>query len=247
MGIWSLWLVGWFHGTDTNPASPCRIPSRLSLVSLPKRSTIGAVSTPTERDDAEPAEPAAPPDLSGTADDRFARFVVPELDLLYRVGRSITGNGTDAEDLVQDTMLRAYRSIERFDGRYPRAWLMTIMRNAQINRVRRKRPELMRDPDVTMAITADTSEGGHEVEDSVMFNELDERIETSLNDLTPKFRTVIELVDMNGLAYQEAADVLGIPVGTVMSRLHRGRRKVRADLEKSGMRLKSSASEEGEA
>ena len=76
-------------------------------------------------------------------DARFNEYVVPELDVLYRVAYSITRNKTDAEDLVQDTMLRAYRAIERFDGRYPRAWLLTIMRNAQINRVRRKRPELL--------------------------------------------------------------------------------------------------------
>lgn len=66
----------------------------------------------------------------------FARYVLPEIDVLYRVARSITRHDADAEDLVQDTMLRAFRSIDRFDGRHPRAWLLTIMRNAQINRVR---------------------------------------------------------------------------------------------------------------
>lgn len=186
--------------------------------------------------------PKPPPDLSGSADDRFARFVVPELDLMYRVARSITGNPTDAEDLVQDTLLRSYRSIERFDGKYPRAWLMTIMRNAQINRVRRKRPELLRDPDVTMATTADTTSDGHNVEEDVLHNEFDERIENSLGQLAPKFREVIELVDVNGLAYQEAADALGIPVGTIMSRLHRGRRKIRSDLERAGLRARGASS-----
>ena len=85
----------------------------------------------------------------------FDRFVVPEIEVLYRVARSITRNPTDAEDLVQDTMLRAYRAILRFDGRHPRAWLLTIMRNAQINRVRRKRPELLRDPDAAFERLAD--------------------------------------------------------------------------------------------
>lgn len=200
-----------------------------------------AASNNTSSDDA-PESSRVAPDLTGSADDRFARFVVPELDVMYRVARSITGNPTDAEDLVQDTLLRSYRSIERFDGRYPRAWLMTIMRNAQINRVRRKRPELMRDPDVTMATTADTTSDGHDVEADVLHDEFDERIESSLADLAPKFREVIELVDVNGLAYQEAADVLGIPVGTVMSRLHRGRKKIRTDLERSGIRARSAAS-----
>ena len=94
------------------------------------------------------ATPSGAADRTETAaaDAAFARYVTPELDVLYRVALSITRKPADAEDLVQDTLLRAYRSIERFDGRYPRAWLLTIMRNAQINRVRRKRPELLREP-----------------------------------------------------------------------------------------------------
>ena len=84
---------------------------------------------------------------SGDAEAAFARYVLPEVDVLYRVALSITRNKADAEDLVQDTMLRAFRAIERFDGRHPRAWLLTIMRNAQINRVRRRRPGLLNDPD----------------------------------------------------------------------------------------------------
>lgn len=168
-------------------------------------------------------------------DERFKHFIVPEIDVLYRVARSITGNPTDAEDLVQDTMLRAYRAIERFDGRHPRAWLLTIMRNAQINRVRRKRPELMRDPDTTMKLTADTSTDGRDIEDQVLHNEFDARIETALDALPEKFRTVIDLVDINGLSYQEAADALDVPVGTIMSRLHRARKRIRVDLGKSGI------------
>jgi len=166
-------------------------------------------------------------------DARFAEYVVPELDVLYRVARSITGNPTDAEDLVQDTLIRAYRAIERFDGRYPRAWLLTIMRNAQINRVRRKRPELMRDPDETMARVADESPDGADAETQLIDHEFEAPIENALNSLPEKFRRVVELVDLNQLSYQEAAEVMGIPVGTVMSRLHRARRNIRLHLEAS--------------
>ncbi len=81
------------------------------------------------------------------AEAAFARHVLPQVDVLSRVALSITRNPPDAEDLVQDTMLRAFRSIGRFDGRHPRAWLLTIMRNAQINRVRRRRPRLLADPE----------------------------------------------------------------------------------------------------
>jgi len=166
-------------------------------------------------------------------DARFQTYVTPELDVLYRVAYSITRNNADAEDLVQDTLLRAFRAIERFDGRYPRAWLLTIMRNAQVNRVRRKRPELMHDPDETMSRVADESADAADAETQLMDREFEAPIEAALAALPPKFRRVVELVDLNELSYQEAADVLGIPLGTVMSRLHRARRNIRTHLEAS--------------
>ncbi len=168
-------------------------------------------------------------------DARFNEYVVPELEVLYRVAYSITRNKADAEDLVQDTLLRAYRAVERFDGRYPRAWLLTIMRNAQINRVRRKRPELMHDPDETMARMADESADAADAETQIIDQTLAAPIENALNSLPEKFRSVVELVDINELSYKEAADALGIPVGTVMSRLHRARRNIRQHLELSSI------------
>ncbi len=173
------------------------------------------------------------PDTTSLNDERFAEYVVPELDVMYRVAQSITRNPTDAEDLVQDTLIRAYRAVDRFDGRYPRAWLLTIMRNAQINRVRRKRPELMHDPDEQMARMADDSPDAADAETLVLDQEFSAPIENALAALPEKFRLVVELVDLNQLSYQEAADALGIPVGTVMSRLHRARRNIRQHLEAS--------------
>lgn len=166
-------------------------------------------------------------------DARFNEYVVPELDVLYRVAYSITRNKADAEDLVQDTLLRAYRAVDRFDGRYPRAWLLTIMRNAQVNRVRRKRPELLKDPDETMARMADESADAADAETQLLSKEFEAPIEMALAALPEKFRKVVELVDLNQLSYQEAAEALGIPVGTVMSRLHRARRNIRQHLEAS--------------
>ena len=174
-----------------------------------------------------------PTESSAVQDARFNEYVVPELDVLYRVAFSITRNNPDAQDLVQDTLLRAYRAVERFDGRYPRAWLLTIMRNAQVNRVRRKRPELMRDPDETMSRVADESVDAQDAESQLLHNEFEAPIERALASLPEKFRRVVELVDLNELSYQETADVLGIPVGTVMSRLHRARRNIRHALEAS--------------
>ena len=162
--------------------------------------------------------------------DRFAAYVLPELDVLGRVALSLTRSAPDAEDLVQETLLRAYRAIDRFDGRYPRAWLLTIMRNAQVNRVRRKRPELLRDPEDAVRTMSDTDGEGSTTEDRVMHGQFDSVVEVAFNELPLKFREVVELVDLNQLSYQEAADVLEVPVGTVMSRLHRGRKRIRDHL-----------------
>lgn len=167
---------------------------------------------------------------SNDGSDGFAKHVLPELEVLARVARSITGNPTDADDLVQDTLLRAYRSIDRFDGRYPRAWLLTIMRNAQINRVRRKRPELLRDPDTTLAVVANTDSDAQTPESVVLDVTFDAAVEQSLASVPPQFREAIHLVDIDGLSYNEAAAVLDVPVGTIMSRLHRGRKLIRNDL-----------------
>lgn len=164
----------------------------------------------------------------------FDRYVVPEIEVLYRVARSITRTTTDAEDLVQDTMLRAYQAIGRFDGRHPRAWLLTIMRNTQINRVRRKRPELMRDPDATMARIASEDKDNADPETQVLDQGYDAAIESALNALPEKFRAVIELIDVHALHYQEAAHVLGVPTGTIMSRLHRARKRIRKHLQQHG-------------
>ncbi len=172
---------------------------------------------------------------SSDAQAAFSRHVLPEVEVLYRVARSLTRNSADAEDLVQDTMLRAYRAIDRFDGRHPRAWLLTIMRNAHINSVRRKRPVLLDDPDEhahRSRSMASTDPGPEQV---VLDKGFDAQVEAAYRDLPENFREVMDLVDIAGLSYQEAAAVLEVPPGTVMSRLHRGRKRVRDTLRTSGM------------
>jgi RNA polymerase sigma-70 factor (ECF subfamily) len=165
----------------------------------------------------------------------FSNYVVPEVEVLYRVALSISRNPADAEDLVQDTLLRAYRAIASFDGRHPRAWLLTILRNAQINRVRRQRPELLRDPDATMAVAVSTATTGRSPEDLVIGETFDAVVEAAFNELPDKFRQVVELVDLDGLSYREAAEVLGVPEGTIMSRLHRARTRIRRRLAIAGL------------
>jgi RNA polymerase sigma-70 factor (ECF subfamily) len=165
---------------------------------------------------------------------RFEQQVLPELDVLYRVAWSLTRADADAQDLVQETLLRAYRSIDRFDGRHPRAWLLTIMRNANINRARKKRPDLLDDPDATFERSADFADQ-NDPETLVVDPVFSAEVADAYASLPDNFREIVDLVDLNGLAYQEAADLLDIPVGTVMSRLHRARKRIRDGLTESGL------------
>ncbi len=166
--------------------------------------------------------------------ERFATLIEPELGLLYRVARSLTPSKADAEDLVQDTMVRAYRNLDRFDGRYPRAWLLTIMRNANINRVRKRKPELFDEPDAVIegTLLLSTTDGP---ESNFVDQVFDATIADALAALSEDFRAVVELVDLDGCSYAEAALRLDVPVGTVMSRLHRARTRLRDAISEVGL------------
>lgn len=155
----------------------------------------------------------------------YTARVLPEIDVLLRVAMSMTEQRADAEDLVQDTLLRAWRSIDTFDGRHPRAWLLTILRNAQINRHRRRRPELLDDPD--LVADRSLSDAQDSAEDVVVGRTFDVVVDAALSALPTKFRQVVLLVDVDGLTYAETAQALGVPEGTVMSRLHRARKRIR--------------------
>lgn len=169
--------------------------------------------------------------------DAFRRYVVPELPVLLRVARRITGDAVDAEDLVQETLIRAYRAVDRFDGRYPRAWLLTILRNTWRNMNRRTRPHLLDIGDEMLAVPAAGADGRGGAEELVVDGAIDAQLAAEFRRLPDHHRAIVTLVDIDGLSYQEAADVLGIPTGTVMSRLHRARRRLRKRLEQGGYRL----------
>jgi RNA polymerase sigma-70 factor (ECF subfamily) len=162
----------------------------------------------------------------------FAAHVLPELDVLLRVARSLTGSDADAEDLVQETLVRAFRAIERFDGRHPRAWLLTIMRNAHVNELRRRQHERV---ELQTALDWIPDVPEHGVEVTALADTFDSVVYDALWALPARYREIIELVDLDGLNYQEAAVAAGVPVGTVMSRLHRARRRMRAALEAAGL------------
>jgi len=157
--------------------------------------------------------------------------VEPEIEVLLRVARTTTSNQADAEDLVQETLLRAYRAINRFDGRYPRAWLLTILRNTNANLHRRQRPVTIGDWELLQ--TARPAFGRAALpgaEDSFMDQELHADLEAAVRALDPRFRAALILVDVHDLSYSQAAAVMGVPVGTVMSRLSRARDRVRTSL-----------------
>lgn len=169
----------------------------------------------------------------------FAEYVLPEIEVLYRVARSLTGQAADAEDLVQDTLVRAFRSIERFDGQYPRAWLLTILRNVERNRHRKRHPELLDNPDqdIEQIDVGRHAEDGPEHE--IVDRRLDSEVEHAFRDLPDRYRQVMALVDIEGFSYIEAAEALGVPIGTVMSRLHRARKRIRKHLRDVGVHVGS--------
>lgn len=166
---------------------------------------------------------------------RFAELVLPEIDVLGRVALAITGNRADAEDLVQETLISAFRSIERFDGRFPRAWLLTILRNCERSRHRRRRPGLLRDPEIldNGCVFGQITEEGPE--SKAISEEFRRGVGDALSCLASHLRETVEAVDVTGLSYAEAAALLDVPVGTIMSRLHRGRRVIRKDLTSKGL------------
>ncbi len=161
----------------------------------------------------------------------FREIVEPELPVLLRVARRLTRTSADAEDLVQETLIRAFKAILKFDGAHPRAWLFTILRNTHVNMNRRTRPSLFSDgnlwEDATPAFGDNRRLSAEEIAiDSSMSTE----IQKGFKNLDPRFREVLYLVDIHGLDYSECAAALGVPIGTVMSRLSRGRKRLREHL-----------------
>ena len=182
---------------------------------------------------------AEPPRPSGPGADRealFAEHVLPHIPVLYRVALSLAGQPADAEDLVQETLIRVYRAVDRFDGAHPRAWLLTILRHTHLNRVRVRTPDLLRDGDETADRVLWSAGATNPSAEDVVVGELFEHVVAeALAALPDKHRLVVTLVDVHGLSYAEAAEALGIPRGTVMSRLHRARARIRGRLAAAGL------------
>jgi RNA polymerase sigma factor (sigma-70 family) len=185
--------------------------------------------------------PSAPPqntvaDRVGVCDDRvhFAKVVLPHLDDAYGLARWLTGNRTDAEDVVQKACLRALRGIGSFSGGNSRAWVLTIVRNAAYSWMLKNRPAaLVMVEDIEGVESARPSDLDIETPETALIAKTDTRLlQAAIAALPAPFRETLVLRDVHGLCYREIAEVTGAPVGTVMSRLARARGAIMAKIEK---------------
>ena len=179
---------------------------------------------------------AAPDTAAGAVDlkERFTQEAMPLLDQLYGGALRMTRNPQDAEDLVQETYLKAYNAFDSFKpGTNLKAWLYRIMTNTYINSYRKKqrRPLVTSAEDVTdsqlYTSSSHDSTGLESAEVEALKNMPNSRISEALNSINEDYRMVVYYADVEGLAYKEIAEVMDIPLGTVMSRLHRGRKQLR--------------------
>ena len=155
---------------------------------------------------------------------RFEREVLPHLDAAYNLARFILRNDQDAEDAVQEASLRAFRFFDNFRGENSRAWFLQIVRNTSYTLLKKKRPAEMSvefDEELHGAASAALDPG-------ISLDRAQDRqtVRSAIDQLPPEFREAIVLRELEGASYKEIADISGVPIGTVMSRLARARRQL---------------------
>ncbi|MGH2825682.1 MAG: sigma-70 family RNA polymerase sigma factor [Actinomycetota bacterium] len=179
-----------------------------------------------------------PVDLTEDERRRFQQDALPLLDSLYGAALRMTRNPADAEDLVQETMLRAYRAFDRFEaGTNLKAWLFRILTNAYINTYRKRQREPQKvssdeveEFDLYQELKNHDSQFEATPESIVLDSLVDSDIIDAIDDLPEQFRLAVVLSDIEGFTYAEMAEIMDVPMGTVMSRLHRGRKALQRRL-----------------
>nr|WP_230470223.1 sigma-70 family RNA polymerase sigma factor [Lujinxingia vulgaris] len=175
----------------------------------------------------------------------FEQEAIPHLDALYGTALRLTKSESDAEDLIQETMLKAYRYFDKYEqGTNCKAWLFKIMTNTFINRYRKqqKRREYLVDDDFRpLQERAEAPEltpfhESFDTEEHLYFKMFGDEVKRALEQVPVDFRMVVLLADLQDFAYKEIAEIMDCPIGTVMSRLYRGRRMLQAQLKEYALK-----------
>ena len=169
--------------------------------------------------------------------ERFEVAALVHMDLIYRRALLMTKNESDARDLVQETYFRAYKFFDNFRaGTNCRAWLLTILRHTFINTIPSRKKHTQTIPLSQIGENDIELSGDDDPESNIFGSLLDDDVATAMNSLSIEFRTAILLVDIEGYSYREVAKRVGCPIGTVMSRLSRGRSLLRDSLQDYAVR-----------
>ncbi len=167
---------------------------------------------------------------------RFRSIVMPHIDDAYRLAHWLTGNRTDAEDVVQDASLRAFRAIREYAGGNPRSWLLSIVRNTAYSWLRKNRPTTVFTVEDLEAVELEQTKPGDssgETPEATLIAKVDaEQLRAAIAALPSPFRETLVLRDIEGLDYREIAEATEVPIGTVMSRLARARQRLMLTLKK---------------